>query len=131
MKHLVISLLLSFFAYNAFSTNVQIDTISGNLLHYKIYNDQGIVLEDAYWQNGKNVGLFKRYYENGTLAQEFFFDAQGKRIGEQKYYFENGQERLIGNWNEGKIDGSLVWYDEKGEVASVVRFRDGKRYTKF
>lgn len=131
MKHLVISLLLTFFAYNAFSTNIQIDTISGNLLHYKIHNDQGIVLEDAYWQNGKNVGLFKRYHQNGTLAQEFFFDAQGKRIGEQKYFFENGQERLIGNWNEGKIDGSLVWYDEKGEVASVVRFRDGKRYTKF
>jgi len=141
VKHLIITLSFTFLflslPFKSFSSgdnkpgmNVKIDTLSSNHFYYKIFDEQGTLVEEAYWKNGRNVGTFKRYHVNGVIAQEFNFDESGRRVGEQKYYFENGQERLIGNWVDGAINGQVVWFEENGGKMQTVSFRNGKRRTK-
>ena len=140
MKKIIYSLLLALITLNISgignppSLTVQIDTMENNVLYYKIFNKSGALMEEAFWKDGKNIGIFIRYHDNGVLAQQFNFDEQGRWVGKQKYFFENGEERLAGRWANGKMDGRIVWYTEEGEIQSSISRNDGaadKRITNF
>ena len=137
MKYLFIYLITSFISVGLISTStvnpsivensntVEIDTVANKPLHYEIYDKNCNLLEDGFWENGKNVGLYKRFYENGQIAEELNFDNQGRRVGVQKYFHENGEASLIGVWTNGKVDGFLVRYHEKGHVTELNLFDSG------
>ncbi len=104
---------------------VEFDSIVNSALHYEMYSKQCVLLEDGFWENGRNVGPYKRFHQNGQLAEELEFDKEGKRIGLQKYFHKNGQASLIGLWSGGKVDGYLVRYHEKGHVTELNLFDNG------
>jgi antitoxin component YwqK of YwqJK toxin-antitoxin module len=140
MKKIVFSFLFALITLNISaignpsSLTVQIDTMENNVLYYKIFNKSGALIEEAFWKDGKNIGIFIRYHDNGVLAQQFNFDEQGRRVGKQKYFFKNGEERLGGRWANGEMDGRIVWYTEEGEIESSISRNVGtvdKRITAF
>jgi antitoxin component YwqK of YwqJK toxin-antitoxin module len=140
MKKIVFSFLFALITLNISaignppSLTVQIDTMENNVLYYKIFNKSGALIEEAFWKDGKNIGIFIRYHDNGVLAQQFNFDEQGRRVGKQKYFFKNGEERLAGRWANGEMDGRIVWYTEEGEIESSISRNVGtvdKRITAF
>jgi antitoxin component YwqK of YwqJK toxin-antitoxin module len=87
---------------------------------YKEYYENGNIQEESTWVptrgSGKNVGVHKRYHPNGQLHQEYFYNEMGVKDGEQKVYHENG--KIAVEWTEvnGKEEGVVKHYDEKGKL---------------
>ncbi|MDB4061237.1 hypothetical protein N8371_07330 [Vicingaceae bacterium] len=86
---------------------------------YSLYYENGSLEESGNWERTKNSGDFKRYNENGQVAQSFTFTEGGKRSGKQVYYYPNGKLRLEGTWNEGLEAGEQKEYYENGYLMSV------------
>ncbi len=75
------------------------------------------------WQgsikDGKQEGLWIRYYDNGQLVYKGHFK-KSKRIGEWFFYYDNGQLRSKGNYNKyGYVEGEWVKYWKDGTLKST------------
>ncbi|MEQ8908534.1 MAG: hypothetical protein RIC95_05050 [Vicingaceae bacterium] len=92
---------------------------------YTLHYENGKVEEVGHWRAYRNVGEFKRYYQNGQLAQHFNFTESGKRDGVQRYYFENGNLRAIGKWRNGLPIGEIRIYNEVGQLIETLKYEDG------
>jgi antitoxin component YwqK of YwqJK toxin-antitoxin module len=112
---------------------------------YRIYYDNGQIMEEIHYRVGKidgdvkyyhydgmtNVkrqnGVFKEYHYNGgkTFIETTFKD--GKKNGPEKWYYEDGklQSKYIYE-NDKPVDGTFKSYDENGKVDFQQDFRDGK-----
>ena len=75
----------------------------------------------------------------GALLISAFTFAQAKKpILEQEgnlvkvtYYFDNGQIQQQGYFKEGKLDGSWVAFDEKGNKKSIGEYTKGEKTGKW
>ena len=75
----------------------------------------------------------------GVLLISAFTFAQSKKpILEQEgnlvkatYYFDNGQIQQQGYFKEGKLDGSWVAFDEKGNKKSIGEYKNGEKTGKW
>ena len=75
----------------------------------------------------------------GALLISAFTFAQAKKpILEQEgnlvkatYYFDNGQIQQQGYFKEGKLDGSWVAFDEKGNKKSIGEYSKGEKTGKW
>ena len=131
MKRLILALAIIGNAIISIAqSHVELDTLNESTFKYKLYYENGQLEEEGYWSNGKNIGEFKRYHENGNLAQAFNFNKEGRRFGVQRYFYSNGNIQFIGNWEEGKISGKANEFDELGQVEETKLFIDGKLYSK-
>ena len=92
---------------------------------YSIYYETGVLEEGGTWNRNKNVGEFKRFHSNGNMQQDFFFADSGKRNGVQRYFHENGQLALEVNILNGKEEGEMRRYNEKGKLIEVKVLNDG------
>ncbi len=104
MKLFLSSILLLYGLSSISQNSVKIDSLSNSVLRYQLFYPNGQLEEEGFWKKGRNIGKFRRFHENGTLAQDFFFNSNGKREGIQNYYFKNGSLALIGYWNAGQIE---------------------------
>jgi len=74
-------------------------------------------------------GIFtqkKQYYENGKLMYEGEWQ-DGKRHGQGKGYDENGTLRYEGELQDGMAHGKGKEYDENGTLMHEGAWQDGKR----
>jgi len=92
----------------------------------KIYYESGNLSEEGIWKGTKWVGEYKFYHENGKKAYDWNFDGNGKRSGTQKYYHKNGKLRIIGDWQDGKENGIIKEFDEKGALKSEKIYAEGE-----
>lgn len=95
----------------------------------KTYYKSGVLQSEYPQKNLKVHGLCKRYYENGNLEFEGYFECD-LPCGEQKTYYENGTLKeknklkiVVIQDNERKfrrsiLDGEGINYDENGKVIS-------------
>ncbi len=96
---------------------------------YIVYYENGFVQEKGTWSNGKNYGDFIRYFENGNISQEFYFNEKGRRSGVQKYYYISGQLRVIGTWKDGNEDGDIISYNVDGTIKNIKQYIKGELTT--
>ena len=80
-------------------------------------------------RNGKRVGPWVTYHENGQLDYKGTFK-DGKREGPWVSYYENGQLESRTTWKEGKMDGTSVFYDENGQLLIKETHKNGKLTSK-
>lgn len=127
LSQLAIFILFIFsFSYAAELVTETDPTITGLATkEYAVYYENGFVQEKGFWADGKNYGAFKRYFENGNISQEFFFNEKGRRTGVQKYYYDNGQLRVIGSWKDGNEDGDIISYHENGTIKNIKQYSTG------
>lgn len=92
---------------------------------YAIYYPDGKPEEMGTWDRDRNTGAFKRWHENGKLAQEFIFDEYGIRDGVQKYYFANGNLEVEVNIVKGREEGTLKRYYANGDLQETAQFNGG------
>jgi hypothetical protein len=86
----------------------------------KTTGDEQGVLED-----GKRVGLWVRYYENGQLSSKRTYK-DGKRDGPWVRYRKNGKIYYKGTYKDGKRDGPWVGYFKNGKLDFKGTFKNGK-----
>jgi antitoxin component YwqK of YwqJK toxin-antitoxin module len=60
---------------------------------------------DGEWKDGKQHGLAKEHYPDGTLQYDGYYK-DGKRDGQGKAYLNDGKLKYEGKWEKGeKVDG--------------------------
>jgi len=86
---------------------------------YKYYYEDGTLMEQGIWHIRHQVGTLKRFDEQGNIIQFFNFDDRGKRLGNQLYYYPTGTIRaskLIFENNKSK----LIRYSLDGKQRSFI-----------
>ena len=80
----------------------------------QIFSKEGNISESGYWFEGRWIGNYNLYYENGQKHQQFNYGIEGKRIGLQTDYFPNGIISGIGFYIKGKIIEPYYNFDSLG-----------------
>tara|TARA_Y100000994_G_scaffold159072_1_gene130365 strand:+ start:181 stop:1131 length:951 start_codon:yes stop_codon:yes gene_type:complete len=94
-----------------------------SLVNGKIYSDFGDCGEI---KNGKKVGLWRTYYDNGQLSVKEFYK-NDKLDGEYIEYFLNGRIKLKTNFNNGQINGDWETNYFNGNKKERKKFINNKK----
>ena len=116
--------------------------IEGNLRHKKHFNKSGTVTYDAFEDlNGKRVGTWYYYYDDGTLKEVGTIDSQTNRYTKKRFsekgilVYEDDSDKTINYDEKGRIstyqtkpDASggytVKTYNEEGNVVSTIVWKD-------
>ena len=124
--------------------NYKDDSLNGVSLKY---NENGILISELYYKNGKKNGIVKQYFPDGSLFMSGqyaedqydgnweYFDEEGFKVGEG--HFVNGQGMLIAYGNDGSISkkmyytNSLIYKEEiyskeNHQIEKTVMYDNGR-----
>ena len=95
----------------------------------KEWHENGQLVFEANFKDGKKVGVQKGWHENGQLWGEGNYK-DGKKDGVFKRWYENGQLRYEWNFKNGKEDGVQKGWHENGRLRYDGNYKDGKEISK-
>lgn len=84
------------------------------------YHSNGVKSLEGPLLNGERNGLWKSWYEDGSLWSEGFFE-NGKREGKSVVYYPNGHKMLEGQYVNNQRTGLWRSWDEDGNLINEVR----------
>jgi len=91
------------------------------------YEDSEILNQ---FKDGKKEGLWRDHYQNGQVKSEGIFVFDSKE-GHHKEWGENGILTSETFYINGKENGLVTWYHEKGHIAGQGKMIDGIRFGKW
>ena len=111
---------------------------SGELAYIAKFGDEGELLEPILEYNeegtctaryevnqeNKRHGVFQKWYDDGTLHQDFFY-VNGEFDQKQSEFFANGSPHRVANYENCKKHGSFVEFTEEGQLILDLTFHDG------
>jgi antitoxin component YwqK of YwqJK toxin-antitoxin module len=81
---------------------------------------------NQYTHDGKKIGIWEYYYENGQLSSKFSFK-DGKYDGIWESYHDNGQLSSKGSFKDGEKEGYWEEYYDNGQSYSKGLYKDDKK----
>ena len=100
------------------------------------YYDNGNVLSQIHYLDGKRDGSCRYWYDDGTLMNEGFYK-NGKMTGRWMSYFEDGQLESHGTYKYiesgvySRKDGVWQYYYDNGKLRCESIIKDGIEELKF
>ena len=100
------------------------------------YWDNGQVLSQIHYLDGKRDGSCRYYYKNGTIMNEGFYE-NGKMTGIWMSYHENGQIESHGTYKYtesgvySRKDGVWKYYYDNGQLQKESIIKNGIEELKF
>lgn len=89
----------------------------------KVWSDQGTLVTEGQYVNGKEEGTFKNYtYQQGLLQSEGKYKA-GEREGLWKFYDKDGNLSKETKYEKGQKEGEQITYNKEGEISAKIDFR--------
>ena len=122
MKHYFLTFLYTAFYSASFALQIQQDTVFNQTDpeglkqgYWKKYYPNGNLMYQGFFENDRPVGEMKRYFESGNLKAIMIFDEQTDYVS-AKIYYENGTLASNGFYTDSKKDS--IWnyysfYDKK------------------
>lgn len=99
---------------------------AGNVIKGYIYVDGIMRFEGITDLEGRRQGLWKEYYETGELRSEGHY-INSNMTGKWRYFFPNQKIEIVGNYNrKGQKNGEWQWFYPNGELLSLEYYEDGK-----
>jgi len=95
-------------------TSSIIDSLNKDSLIYNQYKD------------GQKTGLWRSYYSNGILQNEFYYN-NGVKEGIGKEWWEDGTLATEGLYANNEANGWMKWYSMKGHLSAIGQMVNGKR----
>lgn len=92
---------------------------------WKRYYESGSIRSEVPYINGTRNGMGKRYYESGSIELEVPFK-NGNENGVVKWYYESGALNGTESYKNGKAHGVDKWYYENGKLAGTATYKNGK-----
>ncbi len=92
---------------------------------YRYYTDNGKLSKTEYYRANKLNGPMTFYYESGKIYNTGGTYVDGFAEGLWKHYYENGTIKAETNWVKGKKEGSAKGYDDKGSLLYELSFKNG------
>lgn len=95
---------------------------------YKYYSQyDGVLLDEAYFKNGYNNGVYKKYFDNGGRAELVSIEnyVEGILNGPATYYFGESHKLISerGSYLNGNKNGAWTWLDKISDTLP-----DGYKY---
>ncbi|HBS87195.1 MAG: hypothetical protein A2W91_03170 [Bacteroidetes bacterium GWF2_38_335] len=91
----------------------------------KIYNSEGILIDDMNFKMDKMDGTWKQYYVTGNLKFQISFE-NNVRNGEFILYDESGDIEKKGMYKNGLENGTWQYFDSGGHLKYLVVYENGK-----
>jgi antitoxin component YwqK of YwqJK toxin-antitoxin module len=88
------------------------------------YFKNGKVSEEITWKNDIKDGVWKQYYETGVMKMYSAFE-KGKRTGPFIFNYPNDLPEWNGKYINDKMEGKWIQYDEKGNIANTIEYKNG------
>ena len=118
-----------------------------------IYNKEGEVVEDAYFEHGyyhgkkteindsgyKQVetynhgslkGEYLRFYPNNQKLEEGIYDTNQKKDGKWTTWYENGKIKTVDHYLNGELHGEKKSYYEDGSPQTIEEYENNKLHGK-
>ena len=117
----------------------------------KIFNKEGVLLQQGEYWFGAKVGFWQYYFENGTIEREEDYDyperpkelftvfhpdgsirMQGQMIdqlpeGKWKSYHSSGHLAQVSFYKNGKLEGETKsYYSKTGNLATITQYKEDK-----
>ncbi len=109
-------------------TYFRIKTSTENGYFLKNYYKSGQLQMEGYFLIGETIipdGPAKYYYENGNIMEECNY-TEGKDDGENKKYYESGMLHFSQYYSNGMLHGKRLVYYENGYLKREESFEDNK-----
>lgn len=91
------------------------------------YYDSGIPKLEINYSNGKREGNFKEFYDIGTWKKVLIEDKDGQSESpEYREVLEGQQVKIQGAYQNDKLHGKVITYDEKGKVIKTENYKEGE-----
>lgn len=91
----------------------------------ELYEKNKLRAEGSYIDN-QPVKSWKYYFPSGIIEMTGTFNNEGKKIGQWKWFYENGKILREENYENGKMEGMYVEFNEASEILSKGNFMDDK-----
>ena len=90
-----------------------------------LFYENGIHHEKFHYLNGKIVGLYQYWHDNGQLAVQCTFNKKGYREGLHQTWYKDGQmhEQFIFN-KKGSLKGSYKRWYENGQLREQYSYNE-------
>lgn len=93
----------------------------------RYFSEEGQLLAESWFFQGKRVGESKAYHKSGTLysIQRYKDDLLE---GKQEFYYPNGSLHIETHYKHGCLDGDVKIYEKNGALKREIQYQSGKRY---
>jgi antitoxin component YwqK of YwqJK toxin-antitoxin module len=98
---------------------------NGNVIGSQFYQENRILAEGIYDEQGRRQGPWKYYYWEGEL-KEFGDYKDNNKVGAWKYLFQDGKLEQQGNYTAGKPAGEWKWFYPNGELRREMEYVNGE-----
>ena len=85
--------------------------------HWVYYHNNGIKWTEGDYRDGLKVGVWKVWYDDGKLGQEYHADN-----GPFKSWFQSGRTESEGQFKDGQRDGEWTFYHPNGQLYKKVMY---------
>ncbi len=75
-----------------------------------------VLVQSGQYAEGKPVGIWKAFYENGALMLEHPVDENLQRHGKFTRFHQNGKQRTVGQFDHGKEVGHWQFFSPEGSL---------------
>jgi len=93
---------------------------------FKVYYENGTLKKTGNFINGIENGLFKEYDEDGNIEAEYTM-SNGELNGSLKIFYSNGKLKKSGYFLKGKEHGHFIEYDEYGNKEAEYVMANGMK----
>lgn len=99
----------------------EINYIDGKPIgEYKYYYEDGTLMEQGVWHLRHQIGTLKRFDEQGNIVQFFKFDNSGNRLGNQLYFYPTGTIKATKLIFEDNMRATIIRYTLDGKQKSYI-----------
>jgi antitoxin component YwqK of YwqJK toxin-antitoxin module len=81
-------------------------------------------MEEGKFTAGKQVEVFRRYYDTGVMSQEKNFNMDGKEDGLVVYYYPSGKKEFEYTKDNGVTKGKATRYYPNGDVKEILMYNN-------
>ena len=92
---------------------------------YKIWDDNGHLVFNCNYEEGKIEGECKRWYISGKIWDQCYFK-NDKLEGEYKEWFTDGKLHIHCQYKEGKLEGEYKEWFSDGKLNIHCHYKEGK-----
>lgn len=108
--------------YSTIIAHFNMDKLDGAV---EKYNTKGKLTEKNEFKNGKPVGDFVTYDQNGTLKFKATYDQNGKRNGLTTVYSASGKIYQTIMYRNDEKEGYQTYYSD-GEISAMYPYKNGR-----
>lgn len=92
-----------------------------------VWDSTGTLIAEWPYNNGKRIGVHRKWYPDGKLKEVAGFDSLGQKDGLTGEYYSDGKPKWEAQYEKGNIKESHEFYENGQQKSERVYEPDGKR----